>query len=77
MAHKVVQLIIGRILTDEALRKRLVAQPTATLTQLRDEGFALTDLEIDALSRIDPAWWSRTAKGIDSHLQQCDLNADG
>ena len=76
MSHNVVQFLIGRILTDEALRKRLAAQPVATLKQLRDEGFALTDLEIDALSRIDATWWSRTAKGIDAHLQQCDLNAD-
>ena len=76
MSHRVVQFIIGRILTDEALRKRVVARPAATLKQLRDDGYALTDVEIDALSAIDATWWSRTAKGIDSRLQQCDLNDD-
>jgi len=36
MAHKTVQLIIGRILTDESFRDRFVADPGGTLSSLRE-----------------------------------------
>ncbi len=72
MAHKTVQLIIGQILTDEALRGRFLDAPVETLTILRERGFELTNTEIDALVRTDRRLWDAGANWIDSRLQRSD-----
>ena len=73
MAQKTVQLIIGRILTDEELRARFLEGPVETLAALRDKGFDLTNAEIDALSRTDAKLWETGPDWIDSRLQRCGL----
>src|SRR5882762_2701736 len=50
MAHKTVQFIIGRILTDEELRKKFLVAPAETLAAFRESGLDLTDAEIEALA---------------------------
>ena len=74
MAHKTVQFIIGRILTDEELRERFLVAPVETLLSFRDSGLELTDAEIDALTNTDHKLWTSGADWIDSRLQRCSLN---
>ena len=71
MAHKTVQLIIGRILTDEPFRDRFVVDPDGTLTALREMGYELTRVEIDALSNTDQQLWHKGPHWIDPRLQRC------
>lgn len=73
MAHKTVQSIIGRILTDEELREQFIASPLGTLTSLRDMGLDLTKAEIDALAHTDRQLWEAGPEWIDSRLQRCGL----
>ncbi len=73
MAHKTVQLIIGRILTDEELREQFMASPAETLTSLRELGFDLTSAEIAAISQTDRQLWESGPRWIDSRLQRCRL----
>jgi hypothetical protein len=73
MAHKTVQFIIGRILTDEELREKFLVAPVETLLAFRDSGLDLTDAEIDALTNTDPELWRSGASWIDSRLQRCCL----
>ena len=75
MAHKTVQLIIGRILTDEAFRASFLEDPAGTLSSLRDMGFELTNAEIDALTHTDERLWSSGADWIDGRLQRCSFGA--
>jgi hypothetical protein len=75
MSQKTVQLIIGRLLTDEDLRLQFVERPQATLAELRDQGFDLTNDEIDALARSDPEMWPSVARRIHPRLQRCSLRA--
>ncbi len=75
MAHKTVQAIIGRILTDEELRAQFVASPLETLTSLRDMGLDLTTAEIEALTETDRQLWESGPEWIDSRLQRCGLVA--
>jgi len=74
MAHKMVQYIIGQILTDEELRARFVDEPAGTLQSLRDRGFDLTNAEIDALARTDRRLWQSGPEWIDARLQRCGLS---
>ena len=74
MAQKNVQLIIGRILTDEEFRSDFLERPIATLASLRDRGFELTSIEVDALARTDARLWRCGAESIDPRIQRCRLN---
>jgi hypothetical protein len=73
MSQRTVQLLMGRLLTDEDLRARFVERPRETLTELRDQGFELTDDEIDALARSDAQMWPEMARRIHPRLQRCSL----
>jgi hypothetical protein len=75
MSQKTVQLIIGRLLTDEELRARFVEQPLDTLAELRDQGFELTRDEIEALADSDAAVWPSMARRIHPRLQRCSLRS--
>jgi hypothetical protein len=75
MSQKAVQLLIGRIVTDEELRVRFVRQPLETLTVLREQGFELTTSEIDALVNTDRQLWNSTAARIHPSLQRCCLSS--
>ena len=74
MAQKNVQLIIGRVLTDEEVRADFLKRPNATLASLRDQGFELTNIEVDALTRTDGQLWRCGAEWIDPRIQRCRLN---
>jgi hypothetical protein len=73
MSQKTVQLMIGRLLTDEDLRRQFVERPHETLADLREQGFDLTNDEIDALARSDPKMWPSVARRIHPRLQRCSL----
>jgi hypothetical protein len=73
MSQKTVQLVIGRLLTDEDLRASFVERPLETLVELREQGFELTEGEIDALSRSDAKVWPSMARVIHPRLQRCSL----
>jgi hypothetical protein len=73
MAQKNVQLIIGQILTDEEFRADFLERPRATLASLRDRGFELTNLEVDALAKTDRRLWQSGAEWIDARIQRCRL----
>ena len=75
MSQKTVQLIIGRLLTDEDLRARFVERPRATLAEVREQGFELTEDEIDALARSDAKAWSAMASKIHPRLQRSSMRS--
>jgi hypothetical protein len=76
MSQKTVQLIIGRLVTDEEYRARFLDDPRAFLLALREQGVELTLREIDALIRTDVALWPEAADRIDPDLQRSSLRAD-
>jgi hypothetical protein len=65
MSLKTVQLIVGRLVTDEEYRLKFLSDPIRALTRLRDQGVELTSAEIDALIRTDPTLWSDAAARSD------------
>ena len=73
MSQKTVQLIIGRLVTDEEYRLQFLNDPLGTLNELRDQGVELTRGEIDALARTDHALWIDAAERIDQRLQRSSL----
>ncbi len=76
MAHRVVELLIGRLITDDQFRSEFTRNPEALLLGLKDHGFDLTPTEIAALASTDPAVWNRAAEEIDPRLTKLVLSVD-
>ena len=76
MSLKTVQVIVGRLLTDEEYRLKFLSDPIHALTMLRDQGVELTCAEVDALIRTDRTLWSDAAARIDPDLQRSSWLAD-
>jgi hypothetical protein len=75
MAHRTIERIIGRLLTDEELRLKFTRSPKRTLAELSDQGWELSGLEVDALLTTEVRLWSDAAARIDPRLQRCSLKA--
>ena len=73
MSLRTVQMIVGRLVTDEEYRLKFLSDPLRALMTLRDQGVDLTSAEIDALIRTDRTLWSDAAARIDPHLQRSSL----
>ncbi len=70
MAQRSIEILIGRLVTDEGFRSAFRRDATTTLTGFMESGYELTPLEITAL-RVTPAdLWERVAEVIDPRLQK-------
>lgn len=76
MSQRNVEVLIGRLVTDEAFRAMFLRDPAATLTQFIEWGYELTPLEIAALQATDPSLWTRTAEQIDPRLQKVSFEEE-
>lgn len=73
MSQQNVERVIGQLATDEALRRRFMTAPRATLMELVERGMELTACELWSLAHLEPQELSRFARGIDARLQKTDL----
>lgn len=74
MAQRIVELLIGRLLTDEQFRIQFLTDPERTLLGLHERGFELTPVEVAALSGTDRSLWTDAAERLDSRLQKVSLS---
>jgi DNA-binding NarL/FixJ family response regulator len=65
-----VQMVIGKLITDEGFRRRFEERRGDCLANLCERGIDLDDSEIAALVEADPRLWSRMATRIDRRLRQ-------
>jgi hypothetical protein len=70
VAQRVIEMLIGRLITDEEFRAGFLNDPETTLSALFDRGLELSPTEIAALVNTDPALWARTGDAIDPRLQK-------
>ena len=75
MSQRAIEMIVGRLVTDEAFRRTFERHPRHTLEQLLAEGLSLTETEIRALIGKGPGLWSEMGDQIDPHLQKADLGS--
>ena len=73
MAQRSIEILIGRLLTDEAFREAFLIDPSPTLQVFRDAGHELTKLEIAALLAAPADFWKDVAEEIDPRLQKANL----
>lgn len=73
--HKNVETLIGRLVTDPALRRRFEEAPEALLAEITADGLELTPVELEALAATDPEALRSFAKTLDSRLRRAALPA--
>ena len=73
MTRRAIELVIGRLLTDEDFRETFRRDPHLAFGELLERGTHLTQAEIAALMSIDESLWERVAEQIDPRLQKASL----
>lgn len=73
MAQRIIEMLIGRLITDEEFRSDFLRDPERTLVELSERGLELSRIEVAALLNTDPELWARTADALDPRLQKVSL----
>ena len=73
MAQRIIEMLIGRLITDEQFRAEFLGHPEDTLLGLRELGMDMSRTEIAALVDTDPTLWARAAEDLDPRLQKASL----
>jgi hypothetical protein len=73
LAQRIIEILIGRLITDEQFRSDFLNDPQKTLIDLCDLGLELSPIEMAALVNTDSTLWARTASVIDPRLQKVSL----
>ena len=68
-----IELLIGRLVTDEDFRRAFQIDPHKTLSDAEQWGLALTAVEVSALLATDQTLWDRIAIELDSRLQKASF----
>jgi DNA-binding NarL/FixJ family response regulator len=71
-----VQLVIGKLITDEAFRRGFETHGGECLYGLSERGIDLNDVEIAALLEADPRLWSKMAGRIDLRLKRTPATSE-
>jgi putative modified peptide len=75
MSQRNVENMIGRLVTDEAFRRRFTEDPIEALMEIAESGVELTGLEVRALLTIDTRLARMLAEAIDPRIQKIDIHA--
>lgn len=73
MTQRSIEILIGRLVTDESFRLAFCKDGGTTLAEFIESGSELTALEIAALSTTPARFWKRIARQIDPRLQKASL----
>ena len=68
-----IELLIGRLVTDEDFRDAFQRDPEKTLADAAAWGLALSAIEGSALLATDQPLWERIALELDSRLQKASF----
>jgi hypothetical protein len=71
--HRNIEILIGRLITDEEFRRAFRHDPRSTLANAAAWGLELTASEANALLDTDPHLWDRVASEVDARLQKASL----
>jgi hypothetical protein len=73
MSQRVVEQIVGRLVTDERFRRLFTSDAAAALREVAQEGLELSVHESKALIATDRQIWDAIADRVDPRLQKASL----
>ena len=74
MSHRVIEALIGQLITDDRFRSDFLREPEASLMGLRERGLDISAIEIAALVATDARTWTRAADALDPRLKKMNLS---
>jgi hypothetical protein len=76
MSQRAVEVIVGRLITDEEFRQAFVREPRRALEDLAAQGVSLTATEIRALIATRATLWAEVGGQIAPDLQKACLRTE-
>ena len=73
MAQRSIEILVGRLLTDEAFRDAFLRNAATVLQAFSETGHELTSLEIAAFMATPKRLWNDFAAQLDPRLQKANL----
>ena len=73
MTQRSIEMVIGRLVTDEEFRQTFMTDPHKALADLLESGTHLSPSEMAALIATDSVLWLQVAEQIDQRLQKASL----
>jgi hypothetical protein len=77
VAQRSIEILIGRLITDEAFRNTFRHQPYAAIGAFMLAGHDLTAIEISAVTATPCELWELVAEQIDGRIQKVSLSLIG
>lgn len=77
MSQRNVEIVIGRLATDEEMRERFLVDPQKEVAALRREGLELSAIEAEALVALPSRPLEALADALDPRLQKASLKTGG
>lgn len=77
MSQRNVEIVIGRLATDEEARERFLDDPGAAVASWRQEGLELSAIEAEALAALPRKPLEALADALDPRLQKASLKMGG
>ena len=75
VTQRSIEMVIGRLVTDEEFRETFANDPQQALVDLLARGMHLTVTEIAALVATDSALWAMVAEQVDPRLQKVSMKS--
>jgi hypothetical protein len=76
MTQRNVEALIGRLATDPDLRRRFDDDPVRVLHELRDQGFELSAVELEALAATDAGAVRSFGNALDRRLRRAAIGTE-
>jgi hypothetical protein len=76
MAQRSIEILIGRLVTDESFRRAFRTSPGSSLIGFVESGYDLTAVEIAAVRATPVELWEQAAERIDARLQKASFDVD-
>jgi len=77
MSQRNVEIVIGRLATDEEMREKFLENPGAAITKMRGDGLELSTVEVEALTALPANALEALAEALDPRLQKASLKTGG
>ena len=74
MSQRSVEILLGKLVTDEEVRQRFRVDPQEVFGAARAQGLELSAVEIDALRSLDVRALDRLARALDPRIQKASLH---
>lgn len=73
MSQRSVEILLGKLVTDEEIRQRFRVDPEEVFAMARERGLELSVVEVEALRGLDAGALDQLAAVLDPRLQKASL----